>query len=286
MKFCFTIFFVFINNLFTFGKDIPVLDSSDLPGYDIETKYYDGNSLWGYINGGADVYLEYGFEKLTLQLIYFNDQPIKVEIYRMTDDKAAFGIFSISYFKCNEISLPTKYYCINDYHIQIAKGQDYISIINETGNKETLDFCITLANKLIEKSKERDFDIPSILLNDTTKDFLSNMKYCRGPLGLQNGFSDFKEALPVNIQFNLFYLLFKCNGIDFSVVYLEFQNDNDFQKFIDTNNISFNTIKVSVDSEDMKSSYSTEVGKNKIIIGYTNHSNCKLSKIINTYFKR
>ena len=52
--------------------DFPILSVGDVEGMKIErTEYYDGNALWGLINGGADIYLEYGFDELAFQTSHF-----------------------------------------------------------------------------------------------------------------------------------------------------------------------------------------------------------------------
>ena len=75
-------------------NDFPVLCVEDFEGINIErTEYYDGNALWGLINGGADIYLEYGFDELAFQTVEWLEQHFRVEIYLMTDEEAAFGIY-------------------------------------------------------------------------------------------------------------------------------------------------------------------------------------------------
>nr|CAI78563.1 hypothetical protein [uncultured Aminicenantes bacterium] len=60
---------------------------------------YVKESLYGYINGGAELYLPYGFENL--EVGHFSRTPgtpsreIAVEIYRMASPLGAFGIFSV-----------------------------------------------------------------------------------------------------------------------------------------------------------------------------------------------
>ena len=56
---------------------------------------YKQNQLYEYINGGADIYLEYGFVQVITQEYYHNDESLVVDIYEMTDPKAAYGIYSI-----------------------------------------------------------------------------------------------------------------------------------------------------------------------------------------------
>ena len=48
--------------------------------------------LYGYINGGAEVFLELGFEQLTLQDYKNQDDEMTVEIYRMSDQIDDSGI--------------------------------------------------------------------------------------------------------------------------------------------------------------------------------------------------
>jgi len=51
--------------------------------------------LFEYINGGAEVYFEYGFHQAVTQEYVRGDKSIIVEIYEMNDSDAAFGIYSI-----------------------------------------------------------------------------------------------------------------------------------------------------------------------------------------------
>jgi hypothetical protein len=57
---------------------------------------YDGESLYDRIDGGAEIFFEYGFERALYQEYARNDDSLQIEIYDMTDDTAAFGIFSIN----------------------------------------------------------------------------------------------------------------------------------------------------------------------------------------------
>ncbi|HUU27002.1 MAG TPA: DUF6599 family protein [archaeon] len=56
---------------------------------------YKGRQLYEYIDGGADIYLEYGFlEVAALEYRSTSGESIFADLYRMTDPEAAFGIFS------------------------------------------------------------------------------------------------------------------------------------------------------------------------------------------------
>ncbi|MFA6570329.1 MAG: hypothetical protein WCT77_03755, partial [Bacteroidota bacterium] len=58
------------------------LDVNDSKTFDItRNDDYDGKSLWGYIDGGADLYLEYGFENLVVQEVKNKGEVYKIEIW-------------------------------------------------------------------------------------------------------------------------------------------------------------------------------------------------------------
>jgi hypothetical protein len=112
----------------------PLLTPDDLSGARVATTgRYDGQALYGYIDGGAEVYLEYGFTRLTLQTVDLNGTTVNVELYRMKDSAAAFGIFSISRFRCRPVDSLGRYSCPSAYQVQIARGKYFLRASNATG---------------------------------------------------------------------------------------------------------------------------------------------------------
>jgi len=62
-----------------------------------EQTVYDDSTLYEYINGGAELYLSYGFEELLHLRYEQSDQPeIIVDIFHMGKSQQAFGVFSHS----------------------------------------------------------------------------------------------------------------------------------------------------------------------------------------------
>jgi len=55
---------------------------------------FRGESLYEHINGGADIYLEYGFVTLLTWQYQKGDKEVLLELYCMDDPAAAFGIYS------------------------------------------------------------------------------------------------------------------------------------------------------------------------------------------------
>ena len=59
-----------------------------------EPEVYIGDDLFAYINGGAEIYHEYGFVQVSVQRYRRGDDRASVEIYTMEGD--AFGIYSFA----------------------------------------------------------------------------------------------------------------------------------------------------------------------------------------------
>jgi hypothetical protein len=55
---------------------------------------YDAGTLFNFINGGAEVYLEYGFVEVVSQEYGAGEDSVIATIYEMEDPTAAFGVFS------------------------------------------------------------------------------------------------------------------------------------------------------------------------------------------------
>jgi hypothetical protein len=245
---------------------------------------YDGESLWGYINGGADVYLEYGFDSLIVKINDYNNEQIKTEIYDMSDSLSAFGIYLISHLKFNKtINLKTGFYYNNNYQIQIAKGSKFIMITNESGSEDALVFCKNEAEQELSEIKETEYKIPDILVNDLTKDNLFNLKICKGPLGIQNCKPDLANEYKFNNDFILYYLPLTYDNSVVTIVLIEFNNETELNKFASNNNIKFNT-SFHKNKEKTSSKYYKKAGKRLILIINEYPSTSKCRELINKYF--
>ncbi len=174
--------------------DFPALTGNDIPtGKIIRASYFGGDALWGIIDGGADIYLEYGFDKLLLQEVEWKKVNFRIEFYRMTDPTAAYGIYSVSHFKCSKSDTLSKYVCITPFQVQSALGRFYVSIANDKGTKEARELTTKLFEIVLSKSKETLFQIPDKFNKVEFDKLLKNLKVIKGALGFQNGFPTWSE---------------------------------------------------------------------------------------------
>jgi hypothetical protein len=61
---------------------------------DGEARIYDGKKLFDYMDGGAELYYEYGFEKACVQRYKAKEGEVTVEIYQMDTPAQAYGVYT------------------------------------------------------------------------------------------------------------------------------------------------------------------------------------------------
>ncbi|MBI9036991.1 MAG: hypothetical protein JEY97_02555 [Bacteroidales bacterium] len=229
----FCLFFCMLSAIGQDNNNIPELTESDLKnGEIIRNETFNGNSLWGYMNGGADIYLEYGFKGLRVQEFKLDDQIIKAEIYLMGDQESAFGIYSIKKFHClfsDTLICPD---CQNNYQYQSAKGPIYISITNEKGSDKANAACLETGKKILEKVKASEFKLP--VFQNCNKNYLSlnDSKLIKGRLGLQNGISKWIGLFEDFDDYTIYYLPFKSNNCKIYFAEIIFREKSDQDQFL------------------------------------------------------
>jgi hypothetical protein len=224
------------------AKDFPSITVEDIPGGIIKQEsIFDGNSLWGHIDGGADVYLEYGFDKLLFQDISWKGYSFRVEFYKMIDTESAYGIMSISTFKCSERDTITRWICISPFQVQAAVGKYYISIANDKGNKEVEQLTVALFEKILSKQKEILFELPKNFANELIFKNRGKVKYIKGDLGLQNGFSSWQEMFSGFSGYNIFILPLNKENTYSNLAKIDFKSNIDAVRFINSTGIKFDS---------------------------------------------
>jgi len=175
-------------------SDLPLFAPGDIPGLEIlRSQTYAGKALYGYINGGADLYHEYGFERLSVQELKLDGETFFTEVYRMSDPGGAFGIFSVSRGDCMpDDSLPRSS-CISPYAIQWAQSQFFVRIANETASPGAQAGGIRLARSVSKMITGENWIVPPALAAAGATE--RTILFARGILGMQNGFDQWSRLL-------------------------------------------------------------------------------------------
>lgn len=210
-----------------------LLNADQLPGLKItKESIFDGTSLYGYIDGGSSLYFEYGFERLTVQEVVFQDQKINLEYFRMKSCKGAFGIYSINTFQCVAKDQQGCIDCENPYQQQLCAGHFYISVVNATGTAAAQDASAMLVRKLKEVIPAEEGLLLPEQVRDPADQLTGSVKYIRGELGLQNGLPDFSNYFEGITNFELWMRLSKVDGKDQKKFLLSFDTAVALETFV------------------------------------------------------
>lgn len=96
-------------------------------------RVFGGADLYGYIDGGAELFLELGFDRLTLQKFRSGTNEFAVEIYRMRDPAAATGIYLM---KCGRPTRDASFgprHTINRHQLMFVRERYFVTVNNLSG---------------------------------------------------------------------------------------------------------------------------------------------------------
>jgi len=243
------IFCIYLCSNFSLAQEIPEVTAEEFPGFTLNrNERFDGQSLWGYMNGGADIYLEYGFEKLRVEKFSKEDETMKLEVFKMDDPISAFGIYSIKSFRCEQSNVIIPIDCLNRFQFQLLCGRYYIQIINESGSEKTKQTMIRLAETLLKKIDPAELKLPVKYLTDSLKFSLSDIKMVKGELGVHNKTIYLKDCFLGIDNYEIYFA--KTDADDKKVKYYElvFNAPEMKNKFMD--NIKDKDFLIKKEAED------------------------------------
>jgi len=154
------------------------------------TDRYQGRALSGYMNGGAELYHEYGFVALYVQEVVMpGGEEITAEIFHMTSSLAAYGIYSISRHGCTGVDSSLVYVCEGPYQAQGAAAEYYLRIQSSTDTRTAKEIRLTLLRALLRRLGQPQITLSSLFRGHT------DISLMCGPLGIQNGMPDLEDLL-------------------------------------------------------------------------------------------
>jgi hypothetical protein len=172
----------------------PSVDRNDLPGATIRpARTFTGSSLFGYIDGGAELYLEYGFSELWVSEIEFMGGKYKTEIYMMNGPEEAFGIFSVSRYRCLSMPPVASYSCQTRHQLQLCSGQFYVSIINSSGSSNDSIASLRIGEAIARKITGPPVDLSTYLPDVSPEKIRKGAIIANGKLGVMNGAPDWED---------------------------------------------------------------------------------------------
>ena len=155
---------------------------------------YEGDVLFLYINGGAEIYHEYGFDKVIVQ--DYTDQSgksITLEMYEMSSPESAYGIYTFKRSQEGQEFELGNEGCLDEYYLNFWKGQILVTLTGFERDEETRQGLVRIAravDALLPKIKGKPELISLLPEENLVK---SSIKYFRGELALFNNYRFFDE---------------------------------------------------------------------------------------------
>jgi len=164
------------------------LNAQDLPETKSE-RVFKGKALYGFMNGGSDLFLEYGFEELIALEVKYKGNDFTVEVYKMPSPEDAFGIYSQHTFKCDPADAGKCPDCTSPMQFQTAMGNLYITVVYTSASADAAKSAPELAEFFFTKyGKEGKAVIPDTVLSEISngEKITQRLKYARGAISLSN----------------------------------------------------------------------------------------------------
>lgn len=164
-------------------------DKNALAGWELSDppRMFRGEELFRMINGGADVFHEYGF-KQTLEAKYIDpdEKLIKLEIYEMKSPAAAYGAYTFRTGDEGKAATVGQEALLEDYYLNFWKGNFLVTVVGPDPGEKTVQSIVALA-KAVDACLPKTGARPELaeLFLGSPLDF-SNLTYIRGPLGLMS----------------------------------------------------------------------------------------------------
>ena len=141
--------------------------------------------LYGYIDGGAEFFLELGFDQLTLQKYRNGSNEFAVEVYRMADPAAATGTYLMKRGKENRDAAFSARHTINRHQLMFVRDRYYVTINNLSG-ADQMQSALVAFGRAVAAKLPADRIPPELTALPAPGLVAGSERLVRGPFGLQS----------------------------------------------------------------------------------------------------
>jgi hypothetical protein len=159
---------------------------------------FKGDDLFVYIDGGAEIYLEYGFSRAVVQ--DYGDaggRTVSLELFEMTDPAAAFGAYSFKTTGKGRTLDRGQGGQLEDYYLNFWKGDYLFTITGFNDDQETVRGLLAVAEAADHSVRGEGQPPPIIDILPAEGLDSGSILYFKGRLGLSNAFP---LAAPANLE--------------------------------------------------------------------------------------
>jgi hypothetical protein len=151
-----------------------------------EPGIYEGDNLFELIDGGADLYMEYGFARVISA--HYSDPmltSLQAEIYEMENPESAYGIFSITRIGSEWVYHPGNLAALEDSYISLWKGRYFVTVSYTSGSNYRQDVLTEFASAIAAKIPDEG-DCPAIVDKFRELSLDNRPVFLEGNLALSN----------------------------------------------------------------------------------------------------
>ncbi|MBD3373393.1 hypothetical protein GF406_00020 [candidate division KSB1 bacterium] len=193
----------------------------------LEMHVYFKDNLYGYINGGAELFKEFGFNRLSVQHFKIDSSEIAVNLYEMSTDTSALGIYLAKCGTENPWPDINMRHTVNPYQVTALMDNYFIQIDNFSGNSRSLDEIYELLEKL---DKQTTTQIDPFFLPESFR-IANSERLIRGPFALQPLYT-FGQGDIFNLNGEIFaqYARYKKDTKEWALLVIPYPDEQDAQK--------------------------------------------------------
>ncbi|MBU1701268.1 MAG: hypothetical protein KJ970_11605 [Candidatus Eisenbacteria bacterium] len=149
-----------------------------------EPMHFVGLNLFDHIDGGAELFHEFGFKELIVQEYVKGEEEIDLEVYQMDGPAPALGLYLM---KCGR-ETPTEGLSVrhsaNKYQFTIVKNASYIQVNSFSGDTTLIPVMVALSKQVLESIPEGEpVTLFELLPSENLID--GSARLIRGQYGLQ-----------------------------------------------------------------------------------------------------
>lgn len=119
-------------------------------------KSFVGQRLFDHINGGAELYHEFGFERLSVQNYMSGDEEITVELYEMDSPMGALGIYLAQVGSETPVEGLKARNSGSKYQLSVATGEAFFQVNNFSGAEEFVPLMTGMAQSVLKLLPEAE----------------------------------------------------------------------------------------------------------------------------------
>ena len=202
---------------------------------------FEGPGLYGFMNGGSELFLEYGFLHLLEQRLTYQGVPFIAEYYLMDSPQNAYGIYSVHTFKCRRADERFPVECVTPGLLQLYHGNRYITLKCLDRGIDAQPLLDSLAERIVATKSDQTLDLTAF-----PPPHSGSLYYVCGDLGLSAACIGWAKFFLAYTGYAMWLRIDEETGNPSAQV--RFASANDLESFCTTNQNHLKITKLTHDS--------------------------------------